>query len=50
MSQCQQELDWQEQLYKKLNIPYIDTTNISIEEISTIILNGSGLKRHLYGQ
>lgn len=50
LTQCQQELDWQEKLYQRLSIPYIDTTNISIEEISTIILNRSGLKRHLYGQ
>ncbi len=50
LAQCQQELKWQEELYKRTGIPYIDTTNISIEEISTTILNRSGLKRMLYGQ
>ncbi len=50
LAQCQQEIQWQESLYRLVNIPNIDTTNISIEEISTTILNRSGLKRMLYGQ
>ena len=50
LSQCQQEIQWQESLYRLSGIPYIDTTNISIEEISTTILNRTGLKRMLYGQ
>lgn len=50
LPRCRQELQWQEALYHACNIPFIDTTNISIEEISTTILNRSGLKRLLYGQ
>ncbi len=50
MSQCQRELDWQENLYHRENIPFIETTAISIEEIASTILNRSGLKRHLYGE
>lgn len=47
--QCQQEIQWQESLFQLFNIPYLDTTNISIEEISATILDRRGLKRQLYG-
>lgn len=50
LSQCQQEIQWQESLYRLSKIPYMDTSNISIEEISATILKQSGLKRALYGQ
>lgn len=47
--QCQREIRWQESLFRQYNIAYLDTTRISIEEISAIILNRCGLKRQLYG-
>ncbi|MEZ5480128.1 MAG: pyruvate, water dikinase regulatory protein [Thiolinea sp.] len=50
LSQCQQEVQWQESLFRLSSVPYLDTTNISIEEISATILNRSGLNRPLYGQ
>jgi len=49
LAQCQREIQWQESLFHQFNIPYLDTTRISIEEISAIILNRCGLKRQLYG-
>ena len=49
LAQCQREIQWQEALFHQFNIPYLDTTRISIEEISAIILNRCGLKRRLYG-
>lgn len=49
LAQCQREIQWQQVLFKLMNIPHLDTTAISIEEISTIILNKRGLKRQLYG-
>lgn len=49
LAQCQREIQWQQSLFKLVGIPYLDTTAISIEEISTIILNKCGLKRQLYG-
>lgn len=49
LAQCQHEIQWQESLYQLFHIPYLDTTHVSIEEISTIILERSGLKRQLYG-
>ena len=49
LAQCQREIQWQESLFRQFNIPYLDTTRISIEEISAIILNRCGLKRQLYG-
>lgn len=50
LPQCHKELQWQESLYRRLGIQYIDTTATSIEEIATTILNNSGIKRHLYGE
>lgn len=49
LAQCQREIRWQESLFRQFNIPHLDTTRISIEEISAIILNRRGLKRQLYG-
>lgn len=49
LAQCQREIQWQESLFHSFNIPYLDTTRISIEEISATILNRCGLKRQLYG-
>lgn len=49
LAQCQREIQWQESLFRMYHIPYLDTTHISIEEISAIILNRCGLKRQLYG-
>lgn len=49
LAQCQHEVRWQESLFHRFNIPYLDTTRISIEEISAIILNRCGLTRRLYG-
>ncbi len=50
LRQCQQELQWQESLYRMCKIPNLDSSNVSIEEISAAILSRSGLKRALYGQ
>lgn len=49
LAQCQHEIQWQQSLFKLMNIPYLNTTAISIEEISAIILDQRGLKRQLYG-
>lgn len=50
LAQCAEELEWQQNLYRRENIPHINTTAISIEEIATTIINRSGLKRQLYGE
>ncbi|SER66849.1 hypothetical protein SAMN05421690_10513 [Nitrosomonas sp. Nm51] len=49
LAQCEKEIQWQESLFRKRGIPYLDTTHISIEEISAIILTRCGLRRQLYG-
>lgn len=49
LAQCQREIQWQESLFQLYDIPYLDTTHVSIEEISAIVLDRSGLKRQLYG-
>lgn len=47
LNQCYFEVEEVESLYQMENIPYISTTNKSIEEISTRILQSTGLKRIL---
>lgn len=46
--QCQQELATVEALFRREAIPYINTTSLSVEEISTRILERTGLKRRLF--
>ncbi|MFT4928081.1 MAG: regulator of PEP synthase PpsR (kinase-PPPase family) [Phenylobacterium sp.] len=46
--QCRIELKEVEMLYKKLNIPYLDSTHFSVEEISAKILAKTKLKRYKY--
>ena len=47
--QCQFEVSTVEKMYKAQQIPFLDTSAISIEEIATTILHRSGLKRKLHG-
>jgi len=47
MKQCQAEIRAAENLFQLENIPYLDTSNISIEEITTTILHQTGLERRL---
>ncbi len=44
LKQCQNEVKRAEDLYHSNNIPFIDTTQISIEEISTKIINKLSLR------
>lgn len=45
LKQCYHEVDEVEFLYERENIPFISTTDKSIEEISTRIMQTTGLKR-----
>ena len=45
--QCEMELRALESLYNRYNIPWLDVTDLSIEEISTRILAKTGLQRRL---
>jgi len=47
LSQCEKETRAIEALYKRENVPHLDSTHLSIEEISTKILALTGLKRKL---
>lgn len=47
LRQCDMELRALEAMYNKHNIPYLDATELSIEEISTRVLAMKGLKRRL---
>ncbi|MCG6266819.1 posphoenolpyruvate synthetase regulatory kinase/phosphorylase PpsR [Vibrio furnissii] len=46
--QCQTELATVEALFRREAIPYINTSSLSVEEISTRILEKAGLKRRLF--
>ncbi len=46
--QCSQELATVEALFRREAIPYINTSSLSVEEISTRILERTGLKRRLF--
>lgn len=45
MDQCVQEVEQAEALYRRLHIPFIDTTRFSVEEISTRMIAETGIHR-----
>ena len=47
LKQCQHELRIVEQLFLQSNIPYLNTTKLSIEEIATKIMVNLGIERQL---
>jgi regulator of PEP synthase PpsR (kinase-PPPase family) len=49
IKQCRYEVRAAEAMYRAENIPFVDTSAVSIEEIATTLLQLTGLKRHLYG-
>ena len=46
LKQCEKEINYINKLYKRYNIPHLDTSERSIEEIATIIISTMHLKRH----
>lgn len=48
MRQCRAEISEVEALYRKEKIPYLNSTHLSVEEISAKVLDITGLKRHNY--
>lgn len=48
LPQVSYELRQAESLYKRFNIPCTNTTNMSIEEIATLIMQEKGLRRHSF--
>jgi regulator of PEP synthase PpsR (kinase-PPPase family) len=47
-AQVHLELRQAEALYRKMNIPFVDTTTCSIEEIATTIIHETGIKRRFF--
>ncbi|WP_413525388.1 pyruvate, water dikinase regulatory protein [Photobacterium phosphoreum] len=45
--QCQDELQKVEAMFRREAIPYLNTSSLSVEEISTRLLSMSGLKRNM---
>ncbi|PSW21415.1 kinase/pyrophosphorylase [Photobacterium sanctipauli] len=45
--QCVEELNKVESMFRREAIPYLNTTSLSVEEISTRLLDMSGLKRRM---
>ncbi|ABE55293.1 protein of unknown function DUF299 [Shewanella denitrificans OS217] len=48
LRQCRLEVKEVEMMYKRERIPFVDTTNHSVEEIATKILDVTGLARHMF--
>ncbi len=48
LRQCRIEVKEVEMMYKRERIPFVNTTNHSVEEIATKILDITGLKRHMF--
>ncbi|MBJ3815567.1 kinase/pyrophosphorylase [Shimwellia pseudoproteus] len=48
LRQCRMEVAEVEALYRKHQVPYINSTNFSVEEIATKILDIMGLSRRMY--
>ena len=48
LAQCQRELSEVETLFQDEKIPFLNTTTLSIEEISTRILSQMSLQKQLY--
>src|SRR5690606_23053814 len=48
MVQVNRELKMAEELFRKNNIPFFDTTTSSIEEIATTIIHETGIKRRFF--
>ncbi len=46
-SQCLYELQTVEAMFRREAVPYINTSSLSVEEISTRILERTGLRRRL---
>ncbi|MGR5243746.1 posphoenolpyruvate synthetase regulatory kinase/phosphorylase PpsR [Vibrio sp. PNB23_22_6] len=46
--QCKLELDTVEALFRREAIPYINTSSLSVEEITTRIMERTGMKRRLF--
>ncbi|AXY03404.1 posphoenolpyruvate synthetase regulatory kinase/phosphorylase PpsR [Vibrio alfacsensis] len=46
--QCKLELDTVEALFRREAIPYINTSSLSVEEITTRIMEKAGMKRRLF--
>ena len=47
--QCVFEVTTVERMFRQEQIPFLDTSSVSIEEIATTILHKGGLQRRLYG-
>ena len=48
LQQCQWEVRQAELLYRKYNIPSLDSTNMSIEEIARTVIQERNLSRHIW--
>ena len=48
LSNCRHEIQAAEAMLRAHGVPFLESTNMSIEELSTTILHQTGLVRHLY--
>ena len=48
LAQCSYELRQAERLYQRLNIPFLNSANMSIEEMATLVMQEKNLRRQAY--
>ncbi|SEP64446.1 hypothetical protein SAMN04488038_10162 [Solimonas aquatica] len=48
LAQCSYELRQAERLYQRQGIPYIDSTNMSVEEMASVVMQEKGLRRQTF--
>ena len=46
MNQCSYEVRAAEQLYRKYKVPFVNSSNMSVEEIATVAMQEKDLRRH----
>jgi [pyruvate, water dikinase]-phosphate phosphotransferase / [pyruvate, water dikinase] kinase len=48
LPQCAFELRQAEQLYRKIGVPFINSANMSIEEMATVVMQEKNLRKHSF--
>ncbi|MBI2382889.1 MAG: kinase/pyrophosphorylase [Gammaproteobacteria bacterium] len=48
LAQCSYELRQAEQVYRRFNVPYVNSANMSIEEIATVAMQEKGMRRQSF--
>ena len=48
LDQCAYELRQAEQLYRRYNVPFVNSSDMSVEEMAVVIIQEKGLRRQTF--